>query len=82
MLTFTVTDTGIGIGAEDQAKLFQAFSRIQSHLTATVLGTGLGLYLTRKIVVDILQGEIKVTSEPGRGSTFSITIPVRVESAG
>ncbi len=81
-LTIAVTDTGIGIKMDDQPKLFQAFSRIQSHLTATVFGTGLGLYLTKRIIVDILQGEIKVASESGVGSTFTITIPVRVESAG
>ncbi len=81
-LTIAVADTGIGIKTEDQPKLFQAFSRIQSHLTATVCGTGLGLYLSRRIIVDILQGEIKVTSESGVGSIFTITIPVRVESAG
>lgn len=77
-LTISVTDSGIGIGAEDQAKLFQAFSRIQSHLTATVLGTGLGLYLTRKIIVEILHGDITVASKIGSGSTFTMTIPVRV----
>jgi signal transduction histidine kinase len=79
MVTIAVTDTGIGIGAEDQDKLFQAFSRIQSHLTAKVLGTGLGLYLTKKIIVEILRGEISVTSEVGSGSCFSMTIPVKVE---
>ena len=78
-LTITVTDTGIGIGVDDQSKLFQPFSRIQSHLSATVLGTGLGLYLTRKIVVDILDGEISVISEPAHGSSFTMTIPARIE---
>lgn len=77
-VTIAVTDTGIGIGAEDQARLFQAFSRIQSHLSATVLGTGLGLYLTKKIAVDILHGHLTVTSELGTGSCFTIVIPVRV----
>jgi signal transduction histidine kinase len=75
----SVADTGIGIGEEDRARLFQAFSRIPSQLSAKVLGTGLGLYLTKKIVVEILHGEISVASEPGRGSTFSIMIPSRVE---
>ncbi len=78
-VTFTVTDTGIGIAAVDQVKLFNAFSRIHSHLTAKVLGTGLGLYLTKKIVVDILHGEIFVTSEPGNGSAFVMTIPSRLK---
>lgn len=77
-LTVAVTDTGIGIRVEDQPKLFQPFSRIQSHLSATVLGTGLGLYLTKKIIVEILHGEITVTSELGSGSTFTMSIPVRM----
>jgi len=77
-VAIAVTDTGIGIGGEDQAKLFQAFSRIQSHLSATVLGTGLGLYLTRKIAVDILHGHLTVTSELGNGSCFTMVIPTRV----
>ncbi len=77
-VTISVNDTGIGIGAEDQAKLFQAFSRIQSHLSATVLGTGLGLYLTKKIVVEILHGHLTVESELGNGSCFTIVIPTRV----
>lgn len=78
-VTIAVTDSGIGIGATDQTKLFQAFSRIQSDLSSKVLGTGLGLYLTKKMIVDILHGTVNVTSEPGSGSTFSLTIPVRFE---
>jgi len=74
-VTFAVTDTGIGIGAEDQSRLFQAFSRIHSELSAKVLGTGLGLYLTKKIVGVILQGTISVTSEAGTGSTFILPSP-------
>lgn len=78
-VTIAVTDTGIGIDATDQARLFKAFSRIQSLLSAKIPGTGLGLYLTRKIAVEILHGNISVTSESGNGSTFSVTIPCRVE---
>ncbi|MBI5484765.1 MAG: PAS domain S-box protein [Deltaproteobacteria bacterium] len=79
-VTIIVTDTGIGIAEADQPRLFKAFSRIQSRLTAKVQGTGLGLYLTKKIVVEILRGEIVVMSEAGRGSSFSMTIPVRVDA--
>lgn len=78
-VTMVVTDTGFGIASEDQPKLFQAFSRISSPLTSTVPGTGLGLYLTKKIVEEILQGAISVKSEPGAGSSFSITLPIRQE---
>lgn len=77
-VTIAVTDTGIGIALEDQSTLFQAFSRLQSPLTAKVLGTGLGLYLTKKITVEMLQGEISMRSEPGKGSTFTMTLPCRV----
>lgn len=73
-----VTDTGIGIGAADQPRLFQAFSRIQAPQGAKVQGTGLGLYLTKKIIVDFLRGSIGVASEAGNGSRFSITIPSRL----
>jgi signal transduction histidine kinase len=73
-----VTDTGIGIEASDQLRLFKAFSRILSHLSAKIPGTGLGLYLTRKIAVEILHGNISVDSKPGSGSTFSIIIPCLV----
>jgi len=78
-VTISVTDTGIGIAEDDQAKLFQAFSRIPSAYSAGIQGTGLGLYLTKKIVLEILWGTIKVTSEPNQGSSFSICIPCRVD---
>ncbi|MFZ3209049.1 MAG: ATP-binding protein [Geobacteraceae bacterium] len=78
-VTIAVRDSGIGIGLADQAQLFQAFYRVQSHLGAKAPGTGLGLYLTKKITVEILRGAISVTSESGSGSTFSITIPGRLE---
>jgi PAS domain S-box-containing protein len=78
-VTIAVTDTGIGIEEADQSKLFHAFSRIPSPLSSKVLGTGLGLYLTQKIILEILHGAISVTSEPGSGSTFSMSIPSRLE---
>jgi len=78
-VTIAVTDTGIGIEAEDQGRLFQAFNRIHSPISSRVPGTGLGLYLTKKIIVEILHGSIRVASEPGKGSTFSITFPGRLE---
>lgn len=78
-VVLTVIDTGIGIAPDDQGKLFHPFIRIPSHLSAKVLGTGLGLYLTKKIVVEILQGRLCLTSEVDRGSSFSMTIPVRIE---
>ncbi len=71
----SVADTGIGIREEDLSKLFSPFVRLDSPLRAKVLGTGLGLYLTKKLVTEVLKGDIAVTSQYGAGSTFSITIP-------
>jgi PAS domain S-box-containing protein len=72
---FSVRDTGIGIAPEDIHKLFEAFERLDSHLRVKAGGTGLGLYLTRKIITDILGGEITVESQPGVGSTFTMHMP-------
>ena len=75
-LRLTVRDTGIGIAPEEMPKLFEAFERLPSHLRVKAGGTGLGLYLTRKLVTELLGGEITVASEPGQGSVFTVTIPV------
>jgi len=72
----SVTDTGIGIGEEDIGKIFQPFVRLGSPLQATIPGTGLGLYLTRKLAAEVLKGDILLTSEYGKGSRFAIRIPV------
>ena len=72
----SVTDTGIGIREEDIGKMFQPFERLTSPLQATVPGTGLGLYLTRKLAAEVLKGDILLTSEYGKGSRFTIRIPV------
>ncbi len=71
----SVEDTGIGIAEKDMPKLFEAFERLDTHLRVKTGGTGLGLYLTRKIVTDILHGSISVVSKEGQGSTFTIRIP-------
>jgi signal transduction histidine kinase/CHASE1-domain containing sensor protein len=70
-----VEDEGIGMSAEALAKLFQPFERIDTHLRVKTPGTGLGLYLTRKIAADLLKGDISATSEAGKGSTFTLWIP-------
>jgi signal transduction histidine kinase len=74
----SVTDTGIGIREDDMPKLFLPFVRIDSPLKATVSGTGLGLYLTKKLVNQVLKGEIGVESRFGEGSTFKIVVPVSI----
>ena len=70
----TVRDTGVGIHREDMERLFQAFSRIHFQDCPVVEGTGLGLYLSRRIAA-LLGGEITVESEPGRGSEFTFSLP-------
>lgn len=73
-----VNDTGIGIAEADLPKLFEPFERVKSHLQVKAGGTGLGLYLTKKLVTEVLQGEINVRSIQGEGSTFTIRIPPKV----
>ncbi|MDX1294651.1 MAG: HAMP domain-containing sensor histidine kinase [Sulfurimonadaceae bacterium] len=73
-VVISVQDRGIGISEEDLSRLFAAFERIDSHLSVQAGGTGLGLYLTKKIVEGILGGEVFVTSRLGEGSTFGMRI--------
>jgi signal transduction histidine kinase len=81
-LEVRVIDTGIGIKKEDMDKLFQPFQRIGMSLTKSYTeGTGLGLYLTKK-VIDLLGGDISAKSEYGRGSEFTLTIPLRYNKEG
>ncbi|MDQ1276531.1 MAG: hypothetical protein QG610_2109 [Euryarchaeota archaeon] len=72
---FSVKDTGIGISSEDQKRLFQPFTQIDSSSSRQYCGTGLGLALMKKIV-NLHQGDIWVESEPEKGSTFIFTIPL------
>ncbi|MET0012794.1 MAG: transporter substrate-binding domain-containing protein [Sedimenticola sp.] len=74
-IDFSVEDTGIGIAEEDKARLFEAFERLESHLRIKAGGTGLGLYLTKKIVTELLAGSIYLQSTLGEGSVFGLRIP-------
>ena len=73
-ITFTVSDTGIGIAPEDQERIFHAFTQIQHSIQTQVKGTGLGLSLSRRLAV-LLGGTLDVESTVGLGSTFSLTLP-------
>lgn len=74
-IAFEVADTGIGIAPEDQERIFQEFTQIDSALQRQVRGTGLGLPLCRKLA-ELLGGSVSLRSAPGMGSTFVAEIPV------
>ncbi|MDR1788636.1 MAG: response regulator [Treponema sp.] len=74
-VVFTVKDTGIGIKKEEIPKLFGNFQRLDAQKTRTIQGTGLGLAITKQLV-EMMGGTIKVESEYGKGSTFTVTFPL------
>ncbi|MCC5637678.1 response regulator [Nostoc sp. CHAB 5844] len=74
-VTFSVSDTGIGIAVADQERIFEDFVQIESPLQRQVKGTGLGLPLSCKLA-ELLGGSIAVRSELGQGSTFTASIPI------
>jgi len=76
-IVFCVRDTGIGMTPEQMGKLFQKFSQADASTTRKYGGTGLGLALSRRFC-QMMGGDITVTSEPGKGSAFSIALPTEV----
>ncbi len=75
----TVWDTGIGIKEKDKEKLFKEFQQLDSGGDKRYQGTGLGLALSKRLV-ELHGGKIWVASEPGKGSRFSFTLPIRQEA--
>ena len=76
MLVFSVTDNGIGMDHEVLARLFTPFTQADAGTTRRFGGTGLGLSISHRLV-GLMGGSIKVQSEPGRGSTFSVRMPLQ-----
>jgi len=71
----SVTDTGIGIAAEDLARLAKPFEQVESQHAKTTQGTGLGLALTKSLV-EMHDGALEMTSSPGEGTTVSFILPL------
>jgi two-component system, NtrC family, sensor kinase len=78
-MEFAVADTGMGMTAEQQAKLFEEFTQADASTAQNFGGTGLGLAITRKLA-RMMGGDVTVTSEPGKGSVFTVLLPGSVHS--
>ena len=72
---FSVSDSGPGISTEAQAYIFEPFRQIDDAITSRNRGTGLGLSIARQLV-ELMQGHIRLESQPGQGSTFIVTLPL------
>lgn len=81
MLNIRVKDTGIGISQEDKQKLFKPFKQLDSALSRKYAGTGLGLFLVKKLAA-MHNGTVSVESEVGKGSTFILSLPVKFPEGG
>ena len=76
MVEVAVGDTGVGIAPEDQAAVFEEFKQVGRDYTRKAEGTGLGLALTKRFI-ELHGGTIRLESAPGKGSTFTVTLPIR-----
>lgn len=76
-----VADTGVGIPEEEQGTIFEAFGQSERHFHDGRAGTGLGLSICKRLA-NVLGGNIRVESEPGEGSTFTLTLPQTLKNVG
>jgi signal transduction histidine kinase/FixJ family two-component response regulator len=78
MLVFSVSDTGQGISSQDMKMLFDEYTRFNLHANRSTIGAGLGLSITQDLV-KLMHGEINVESEVGKGSTFTVRLPQKID---
>jgi signal transduction histidine kinase len=78
-IELSVSDTGIGMTPEQQAKLFEEFAQADAKTAQHFGGTGLGLAITRKLA-RMMGGDVTVASEPGKGSVFTVRLPAGAPS--
>ncbi len=74
---YEVSDTGIGMSEDFQEQIFESFSRERNTTEGKVAGTGLGMFIVKKLT-DLMGGTVEVTSTPGIGSTFTVTLQLRI----
>src|SRR3954451_19237442 len=80
LITFAVTDTGIGMTEEQLGRLFEAFSQAEASTRSQYGGTGLGLAISRHFC-RLMGGDLTVSSTYGQGSTFTVSLPATVTAA-